>query len=56
MHPYNSTDTTAAWKNLRFILSDRSNFYMTDNQSITLHAFASHMLMSFSVYKTLFPK
>ena len=30
VHPYSSTDTTAAWKKLRFILSVRSDFHMID--------------------------
>ena len=34
MHPYSSTDTTAAWRKLRFVLLDRSDFHMTDNLSI----------------------
>ena len=46
MHPYSSIDTTAAWKKLRFILSVRSDFHMTDSQSITAHAFASRVSMS----------
>ena len=41
-HLYSSIDMTAAWKRLHFILWDRSDFYMTDNQSIAPHAFASH--------------
>ena len=42
-----------AWKKLRFILSDRSDIHMTDNILIAIHAFASHVLMSFSVDETL---
>ena len=30
VHPYSSMDMTAAWKKLHFILSDRSDFHMTD--------------------------
>ena len=40
VHPYSSIDTTAAWKKLRFILSVRSDFRMTDSLSIAFHAFA----------------
>ena len=47
VHPYINMDTTAALKKLRFILSDRSDFHMTDNPSIADHAFASHVLLSF---------
>ena len=49
VHLYSSMDMTAAWKKLRFILSDRFDFHMTDNLSTADHAFASHVLMSFSV-------
>ena len=31
VHLSNRTDTTAAWKKMRFILSDRSDFHVTDN-------------------------
>ena len=51
-YAYSSIDTTAVWKKkLRLILSDWSDFYMTDTQSIAVHAFASLLLMSFSVDK-----
>ena len=56
VHPYSSIDTTAARKTLHFILSDRSEFLMTNNLSIALHAFASRVLMSFSVDETLLPR
>ena len=36
VHPYNSMNTTAAWKKLRFILSVRSDIHMTNNQSIAV--------------------
>ena len=35
MHSYSSIDMTAAWKKLRFILSVRSDFHLTDSLSIT---------------------
>ena len=56
VHPYSSMDTTVAWKKLRFILLDRSDFHKTANLSITIHAFPSHILMSFFVDETLLPK
>ena len=40
VHPYSYTDTTAAWKKLRFILSDRSDFHVTDSVSVAVDAFA----------------
>ena len=55
VHPYSSIDTTAVWKKLCFILSVSSDFHMIDNLSIAIHAFASHVLMSFSVDETLLP-
>ena len=55
VHPYSSIDTTAAWKKLRFILSVRSDLHMTNSLSIAVHAFASHVSMSFSVDETLLP-
>ena len=36
MHPYNSIDTTAAWKKLRFILSIRSDFHRIDSLLIAV--------------------
>ncbi len=42
VHPYSSIDTTTAWRKLHFILSVRSDFYMTDTLSIAAHAFAAH--------------
>ena len=56
VHPYSRINTTTVWKKLCFILSDRFDFYMIDNLSIAVHAFASHILMLFSVDETLLPK
>ena len=55
-HPYSCIDTTAAWKKLRFILSVRSDFHITDCLSISAHAFASYVLMAFSVDVTQLPR
>ena len=55
VHSYSSIDTTAAWKKLRFILSVRSDFHITDSLSIAVHGFGSYMLMSFLVDETLLP-
>ena len=41
---------------LRFILSDRSDFHLTDSLSIAVQVFARHVLMSFSVDETLLPR
>ena len=56
VHPYSSIDTTAAWKKLRFILSVRSDFHMTNGLSIAVHVFISHVSMSVSVDETLLPR
>ena len=47
MHPNSSSDTTAAWKKLQFILSVMSDFHMTDSPSIAVHPFVSLVSMSF---------
>ena len=57
MHPYNSIDTTAAWKKkTRFVSSVRFDFRMTDSLSIAVQTFASRVLMPFSVDETLLPR
>ena len=56
VHPYSSMDTTVAGKKLCFILSDRSDFRNIDSLSTTDHAFASQVLMSFSVDEKLLPR
>ena len=38
------------------LLSERSDFWMVDNQSITVHDFSMHMLTSLSVDKILLPR
>ena len=52
VHLYSCIDTIAVWKKLRFILSVRSDFHMTESLSLAVHAFASHVLMSVSVDET----
>ena len=56
VHPYSSIDTTAAWKNVRFILSVRSDFHMIDSLLIVVHAFVNLVSMSCSVDETLLPR
>ncbi len=53
VHPYSSIDTIAAWKKLRFILSVRSDFHMTDSLLVAVYAFVNRVSMSFSVDETL---
>ena len=52
-HPYRRIEINYAWKKLRFILLDKSDFHMIDNQLIAVHVFTQLVLMSFSVDKTL---
>ena len=56
VHPYWSTDTTAAWKKSRFILSDRLDPRLIDSESIAVHTFARCILRSLSVDETLLLK
>ena len=53
VNPYSSIDTATAWKKFRFILSDRSDLYMTDNLLIAFYAFTRHILKSLSVDEIL---
>ena len=53
VHLYSRIVMTTAWKNLHFILSNMFDFHMVNNLLIAVHAFASRMLMSFSVDKML---
>ena len=53
VHPYSSLDTATAWKKCHFILSDWSDFQMTNNLSIAACIFARHILTSLSVDETL---
>ena len=49
VHPYSSIETIAAWKKLRFILSVRSDFHMTDSLLRAVHAFTSRVSMFVSL-------
>ena len=53
VHPYIRIDTTTDGKKLRFILSNKFDCLMIDNLSIVVDAFASRILMSFSVDEML---
>ena len=53
VHPYSSIDTTATWKKMRFILSVKSDFYITHRLPIAVHAFACYVSMSVWVDDTL---
>ena len=56
VHPFSRIDTTTTWKKLGFILSDRFDFHMINNLLIAVHAFASRLLILFSVDETLLLK
>ena len=53
VHLHSSIDITTGWKKSHFILWDRSDFHMIDSLSITVYAFAKHILTSLSVDETL---
>ena len=46
VHLYSRTDMAVARKKLRFILLDKFDFHMINNQSIAVHAFASRITMT----------
>ena len=50
---YNSADITTDRKRSRFILSERSDFHMLDNLSVTVHSFPMRMLILLSVDEIL---
>ena len=56
VHPCSSIVTTATWKKLRFILSARSDFHITDSLLLAAHAFARHVFISIYVDETLLPR
>ena len=41
---------------MHFILSDRSDFHMTDSLSLAVHAFASHVMTSYLIDEMLLPR
>ena len=51
MQPYGCTDTVTSWKNLRFILSERSGLQIVNNLLIAIYTLLMRMLTSFSVDK-----
>ena len=44
-HPYSRIDTNAAWKKLRLILSDSSDFHLNVSLSMAVQDFASRLLI-----------
>ena len=53
VHSYSSITTITGWKKSRFILSNRSDFHMTDSWLTEVHTFTNHTLASLSVDETL---
>ena len=53
VHPYCSSDTAEAWKKSHLILSKRSDFHISNNQSIAGHKFSICILTLFSVDEIL---
>ena len=56
VHPYSCIDSTASWKKSCFILSNRSEFDMSESLSIAVHAFDRCVLTSHSLDETLLPR
>ena len=56
VHTCSSNSTATPRKKYHFILSNRLNFHMTDNQSIAVHTFARHLPTSISVNEIFLPK
>ena len=54
VQPYSSIDTV--WKNSGFILSDRSNFPMVDNQSISVYCSPMRITIPLPVDEILLPR
>ena len=53
VHPWNSMDKVTAWKKVRFILSLKSDLYMTINLLTAVHTIAKRTLASLSIDKML---
>ena len=53
MRPYSSTDITTACQKSNYILLERSDFHMIDNQSISVNLYPMHTLTSCSVDEIL---
>ena len=56
VQPCNSTDSTTAWKNSCFILSERSDFLAIVNISVVVHTLPMSMLTLFSIDEILLPR
>ena len=52
----NNTTTATVKKNSRFILSERSEFYMVNNLSIVVNTVPMYMLTSLSIDEILLPR
>ena len=53
VHTYSSIDTATDWKKTCFILSDKTDFHISDDLLVTVHTFTRHMLTSLSVDEML---
>ena len=51
VHPYSKANTATAQKISRFILSDRSGFFLIDNLSTAVHIFPMSFLFYFQTSK-----
>ena len=55
VQPYRNTNTCTAWNNSRFILSERSDFYMINSLPIAVYAFPMCILTLLSIDDILLP-
>ena len=55
VHPYSSIDAFIAWNKCHFILSDKSDYHMTNKSSIAIHIFVRRILTSHSLKEMLLP-
>ena len=56
VHPWNSIDVPIAWKKVRLILSDTSDFHIIDSLPIVVDTFARRILMSFYGDEIMLPR
>ena len=53
---YSSIDKATAWKNSRFVLSERLDFHIVVKLSIAVHTLPMRTLISLSVDEILLPR
>ena len=56
VQPYNNSDMATFWKNLCYILSERSDFHLGNKLMIVVHAFLTYTLILLLVDKISLPR